>query len=495
MDLSELNCNILNISVSDYYNYIIPKSIKELHIGKHIESISSLIKLEILHINEYRGQKLPNSLKELYIKNNFSGNFKGLSNLKKLKIECNYNNIENFLISCDSIKELEIIGSNIKKIHYLPINLVKLKIGSYYLKNILSIINKLNLLKELEINCPNLNNLNDLPNSITKLKIGKELSKLSKLPDSLEYLYCISSGIKSLPDLPNPLKYLYCQDNQISYLPNLPPSLEILTCSNNLLLNLPKLPNSLKKLSVNNNEIIELPNLPNSLEYLNCNGIEMLNYLPKLPQNIEFHFNGKINEYLEYNPNMKFNDKSNFKIDIPNIHIVNDERSYNKYMDIIYKDNKNNQSISLKDKNNNKIMSISNNILDENMCYNCTNMIDCYHCYDCNECKDCDLLILCNHCTNVSFLKNISNYDAKPYLDYCKENISDECIMKLYELSEDINENIFIIDKNILQLELIEFMEEDIEIYKKFLLGFKEIIYLLIHIYKFPKELFPNELI
>ena len=59
----------------------------------------------------------------------------------------------------------------------------------------------------------------------------------------------------------------------------------------------------------------------------------------------------------------------------------------------------------LKDKNNNKIMSISNNILDENMCYNCNNMIDCYHCYISNECISCIYCINCNQCKNISFLK------------------------------------------------------------------------------------------
>ena len=149
----------------------------------------------------------------------------------------------------------------------------------------------------------------------------------------------------------------------------------------------------------------------------------------------------------------------------------------------------------LKDKNNNKIMSISNNILDENMCYNCNNMIDCYHCYDCNQCKDCDLLILCNHCTKVSFLKNISNYDATLFLDYCNENLSNDSLLNLYNIAKDIEGSDYSTGIHTLEKLLSNDIHIDKNFLRCFLLGFKEIINLLIHIYKFPKELFPIELI
>ena len=326
-----------------------------------------------------------------------------------------------------------------------------------------------------------------------KIEINKNVKFYGKI-DNLGIVKCSKCENLNLYDVDcTEIRYTQHGDPKTHILPKNLQILHIYHCKN--MRNLCELPKTLTNLYINYYETYIMGYIASS--YIGKLDMESF---PKLPPNINLKFKGTIEKDLEYNPDVTFGPNSDFSFDIDGYpEIINNQRRYDKYMQYLKnkqikeEDNPTINSIKSIETNNNEINQ--DYCIDKNLNFNCKKLIDCYHCYISNECISCNYCINCNQCKNISFLKNISNYDAKPYLDYCKENISDECIMKLYELSEDINENIFIIDKNILQLELIEFMEEDIEIYKKFLLGFKEIIYLLIHIYKFPKELFPNELI
>ena len=57
-----------------------------------------------------------------------------------------------------------------------------------------------------------------------------------------------------------------------------------------------------------------------------------IDYIPKLPNKIKLYYEGKIN-YLEYNPNMEFNNQSRFYIEVKNYGIIDNEKKYNLYME------------------------------------------------------------------------------------------------------------------------------------------------------------------
>ena len=56
-------------------------------------------------------------------------------------------------------------------------------------------------------------------------------------------------------------------------------------------------------------------------------------YLPKLPNNINFHFEGTV-DYIKYNPDIKFNIKSKFNITLffEDEEFLIDKVNYNLYM-------------------------------------------------------------------------------------------------------------------------------------------------------------------
>ena len=84
---------------------------------------------------------------------------------------------------------------------------------------------------------------------------NKKLTKLPKLPDTLEYLDCSSNFLKELPTLPNSIISIYCGDNNLT--------------------ELPKLPDTLKYLMCDDNQLSELPILPITVTYLHCTGNEL----------------------------------------------------------------------------------------------------------------------------------------------------------------------------------------------------------------------------
>jgi Leucine-rich repeat (LRR) protein len=77
------------------------------------------------------------------------------------------------------------------------------------------------------------------------------LGSLPVLPDSIQALYCVYTGLTYLPELPTMLSHLYCSDNNLTSLPILPERLIIMYCKNNPMRFLPDLPYNLFCLSCN----------------------------------------------------------------------------------------------------------------------------------------------------------------------------------------------------------------------------------------------------
>ena len=111
------------------------------------------------------------------------------------------------------------------------------------------------------------------------------LTRIPKLPESLQYVSCEYNQLNYLPDLPESLTHLTCSYNQLTYLPNLPYALKSINCQNNKLTSLPGLPGNLCSLYCQRNKLTSLPNLPHSLEHINCCQ-NNLTCFPNLPNNL-----------------------------------------------------------------------------------------------------------------------------------------------------------------------------------------------------------------
>ena len=86
------------------------------------------------------------------------------------------------------------------------------------------------------------------------------ITKLPKLPDSLEKLECYNNQLYELPKLPSGLTYLDCGGNLITELPDLPPKLETLACYRNKIKHMPdSIPSSLKIFWIKYNPIKIFP--------------------------------------------------------------------------------------------------------------------------------------------------------------------------------------------------------------------------------------------
>ena len=120
-----------------------------------------------------------------------------------------------------------------------------------------------------------------LPNTIEKLYcMNTGLTHIDHLPDSLKLLFCGGSQLTSLPILPQNIFQVDCSGNKLNSLPSLPESLLYLGCNNNQLTSLPKLPKNLITLSCANNKIKHIPNIPSSLSKLTCD-VAMIDNVPK----------------------------------------------------------------------------------------------------------------------------------------------------------------------------------------------------------------------
>lgn len=114
---------------------------------------------------------------------------------------------------------------------------------------------------------------------------GKLESLQDRLPDTLEFLNCLSNRLTKIPILPNKLTKLSIMCNHVTELPELPDTLVWLNCNDNKLTKLPILPPLLRNLFCNGNQITSLPELPSTLRRILCADNE-ITALPKLPDSL-----------------------------------------------------------------------------------------------------------------------------------------------------------------------------------------------------------------
>lgn len=129
-------------------------------------------------------------------------------------------------------------------------------------------------LKELHLYNLTLTKLPKLPNSLEHLDISKnKIDDIVDLPKNLKYLDCYWCLAKKLI-LPEKLEYLNCKLNCLEEL-ILPPKLKFLDCSNNYLKTLTNIPLTLETLKGHNNNWEQLDIIPNNIIYLDlfdCSG-------------------------------------------------------------------------------------------------------------------------------------------------------------------------------------------------------------------------------
>jgi hypothetical protein len=129
----------------------------------------------------------------------------------------------------------------------------------------------------------------DLPDEITVIYCLKSsIRRIDYLPKNLVSLIANDTWyLTDIPDeLPNKLRELYMPNSDLQRVPKLPESLLLLDISNNEdIRELPELPDGITRLSFNFTRICTVKKLPKSLEYLSCN-FTSVNYLPELPPNL-----------------------------------------------------------------------------------------------------------------------------------------------------------------------------------------------------------------
>jgi fimbrial isopeptide formation D2 family protein len=213
-----------------------------------------------------------------------------LTNEDSLQIEnlpiINFEGIQYF----DSLKYLRLYSTSTTSFPSLPNHLDRLEWEFMPMSSLPILPNTLKTLI-----CKYNNNFSAPLSSLPTLPIGlktlvctnnNQLTTLSSLPNSLEYLRCNNNELSILPALPGSLLKLYCDDNALSDLPALPNGLQKLSCSKNGLGTLPALPNSLLMLNCNQTYLNNLPTLNSSLDSLACYD-NNLTSLPVLPSGLK----------------------------------------------------------------------------------------------------------------------------------------------------------------------------------------------------------------
>lgn len=101
--------------------------------------------------------------------------------------------------------------------------------------------------KSIRVGGKDITSIEAFPDDIDNLNItGTNIKKLPKLPDTLVYLVIRNNFfLKELPEFSPSLKNLYCEYNSLITLPKLPDGLLYLFCNNNKLIELPYLPETL----------------------------------------------------------------------------------------------------------------------------------------------------------------------------------------------------------------------------------------------------------
>ena len=113
---------------------------------------------------------------------------------------------------------------------------------------------------------------------------ANQLKKIPVLPKSVEWLYCYDNILSELPSpLPTALEFLSCSRNDLTILPELPPNLVGLYIDNNFIHTIPPLPKTLIDLFFANNQVSKMPELPAFLKRITCNTNPLREYTPFPP--------------------------------------------------------------------------------------------------------------------------------------------------------------------------------------------------------------------
>jgi hypothetical protein len=198
----------------------------------------------------------------------------------------NYQDLE-YLEFIGKLKYIKVSGRELSQFINNPTNInecknvINLEIYNYdkdTLEDLDELFTKLKILKCTGNN--NLTKLGKLPNTLEKLNCSyNKITSLDNIPQKLEELYCGNNLLTSLDNLPVSLKILSCEVNNISILDNLPNGLKLLSCWFNNIYSLDNLPPNLEDLICYSNLLSKVDNLPNSLLHLNCGNSSMHHYI------------------------------------------------------------------------------------------------------------------------------------------------------------------------------------------------------------------------
>jgi hypothetical protein len=97
-----------------------------------------------------------------------------------------------------------------------------------------------------------------------------KISKIEKLPNTVNRLFIRSNNIEKLENLPEELEELWICDNKISVIENLPASLKKLYINNNNVSNIVSLPENIEIVQIYNNPIKQIPDW-----ILNCENLRI----------------------------------------------------------------------------------------------------------------------------------------------------------------------------------------------------------------------------
>ncbi|MBX7225931.1 MAG: T9SS type A sorting domain-containing protein [Chitinophagales bacterium] len=175
-------------------------------------------------------------------------------------------------------------NTSIKIIPELPSTLTHLIAYSTTERKIDSVSPLPSSLRELDVMGNNIKSLNNLPNQLELLACSGNQISVLELPDSLAMLFCGINKLTHLPPLPINVLSIYCHNNFLTELPALNQKVKYINCSNNQITIVPELPQSTEHLFCENNTITRIGKLPSNFSTLRCTG-NLLTELPILPNN------------------------------------------------------------------------------------------------------------------------------------------------------------------------------------------------------------------
>jgi hypothetical protein len=262
-----------------------------------------------LHINSVDDlNKITSGLKKIDI----SGSFLPIK-IDNIKLPESLHDLT--LINCKILKEIKLPKNlNFLVCEYTNFIYCKLKLPQ-------------NLIKLSLIRCKIQKNF-ELSKNLTELICeGCEITSLSNIPDTLNYINVFNNNIKEFTQFPINLKKLDIgQNSKLIKIKNINENLEMLQCdyTNIKKLKIP-LNSKLKFLNINNSKITKIDYLPETLQEFHCENTELI-YLPNIPINIEkLLLNDKIHiNELQYNILIDLNNLRQIKVQNHNFNFRND---------------------------------------------------------------------------------------------------------------------------------------------------------------------------